>query len=70
MTDGRGITTGFCGKCGEKYILDYNGKLCPDCAAPYAKKLQSSDGKEDMVTHFKQDIGFRLTRWGWGHFSS
>jgi len=57
-----------CSKCGEKFMTEYNKRMCPDCAAPLSDKELSSLGCEDMVKHFEQDIGLRLQRVAWGHF--
>ena len=59
-----------CSKCGQKFMDEYNKKLCPDCSAPLRNKELSSLGCEDMVKHFAQDVGLRLKRVKWGHFDS
>ena len=58
-------------KCGEGFMKMYNGKWCPDCVATtpmLQSKLLSSLGCEDLVTHFSQNIGYRLQRVAGGHF--
>ena len=59
-----------CSKCGEMMARFFNKRLCPDCKEGIvAAKELSSLGCEDLVTHFKQDIGYRLQRMDWGHFN-
>ena len=58
-----------CSRCGLEFMKEYNKKLCPDCAAKQTEHVKlSSLGCEDMVSHFKQDVGLRLQRKEWGHF--
>jgi len=56
-----------CRKCGQECSTAYNTKLCPDCKAEMGAK-PTNRGQEDMVAHFRQDIGLRLQRVDWGHF--
>ena len=62
-----------CTKCGQKFMEEFGTgkkpKWCPDCREPFDTDTRlSSLGCEDAVTHFEQDIGFRLQRMAWGHF--
>ena len=57
-----------CSKCGAKMVKEYNNAFCLDCTAPLRVATLSSLGSEDLVTHFKQDVGDRLQRVKWGHF--
>jgi len=60
---------GIC-RCGAEYIKAYNGKLCPDCAVRWSHaNTQRSVGDEALDQHFRQDIGIRLQRAAWGHFT-
>ena len=66
---GRG-RLGECSHCGQAFMKEYNNSYCPDCALEVsALSTLSSLGSEDLVSHFRQDVGLRLQRMAWGHFS-
>lgn len=58
-----------CPKCGAVFVKRYNNRVCPDCAEQCGRHDLTSLGREDLVSHFSQDVGLRLQRAGWGHFS-